>query len=341
MTIWQNTGPDMDVVLSTRVRLARNFKDIAFPTSMNIADSSKVKDRTLNILKGFDEFKFNYYDFSSMSPIERTTFVERHICSKELARTPQMSAMLLSRDESVSVMINEEDHIRAQAMTVGLDYDTALKKANIIQDALDESGQVAYKEDIGYLTSCPTNLGTGMRASAMIRMPAVFLTGGLHKMNESFKKAGFTLRGIYGEGSTSVGGIMQLSNARDVADSRDEIVDKVKSICSHVIKAERAQRENLKNRHNIRVEDKISRALGVLKYAKRMPLREADVLIGDIWLGKDLGLVEGISDIDFLNLLTTVQDSTLQMIGGEEKNKSQLNITRANYIRNYLSERGV
>ena len=179
MTIWQNTGPDIDVVLSTRVRLARNFKDIAFPTSMNIDDSSKVKDRALNILKGFDEFKFNYYDFSSMSPVERTTFVERHICSKELVRTPQMSALLLSRDESVSVMINEEDHIRAQAMTVGLDYETALKKANTIQDAFDESGQVAYSEDIGYLTSCPTNLGTGIRASAMIRIPAIFIDTGI------------------------------------------------------------------------------------------------------------------------------------------------------------------
>jgi len=341
MTIWQNTGPNIDVVLSTRVRLARNFKDIAFPPSMSIEDSSKVKERTLNILKNFDDFKFNYYDFSSMSPVERTTFVERHICSKELARTPQMSALLLSRDESVSIMINEEDHIRAQAMTVGLDYETALKKANIIQEAFDKSEQVAFKEDVGYLTSCPTNLGTGIRASAMIRIPAIFVTGNLKNMIGSLRKAGFTLRGIYGEGTSSVGGIMQLSNARDVADSRDEIVEKVKSICTHVMKAERVQRQKLKSKKNIRLEDKISRAFGILKYAKRISLREADLLIGDVWLGKDLNIINGLEDIDFLTLLTTVQDSTLQMIKGEEKNKAQLNIARASYIKEFLIERGV
>ena len=241
---------------------------------MNIDDSSKVKDRTLNILKSFDDFKFNYYDFSSMAPMERVTFVERHICSKELARTPQMSALLLSRDESVSIMINEEDHIRAQAMTVGLDYETAVQKANTIQEAFDASGQLAFSEDIGYLTSCPTNLGTGIRASAMIRIPAIFITGNFKNLMDTLRKAGFTLRGIYGEGTSSVGGIMQLSNARDVADSRDEIVEKVKSICVHVMKAERVQRENLKEKKNIRLEDKISRAVGVLKYAKRMSVRE-------------------------------------------------------------------
>ncbi len=341
MTIWQKTGPEIDVVLSTRVRLARNYKDIAFPTSMNLADSLKVKDRTLNILKDFDEFKFNYYDFSSMSPIERVTFVERHICSKELARTPQMSALLISRDESVSIMINEEDHIRAQAMSVGLDYEVALEKTNVIQDAFLNSNQVAYSDDIGYLTSCPTNLGTGIRASAMIRIPAIFITGNLKKIMGELKQAGFVLRGIYGEGTTSVGGIMQLSNARDVADSRDEIVEKVKSICMHVMKIERKERQKLKEKSNIRLEDKILRALGTLKYAKRIPVREADVLIGDIWLGKDLGIVNDMQDIDFLNLLTTVQNSTLQMIKGEERNRSQLNIIRAQYIKDYLNERGV
>jgi protein arginine kinase len=134
---------------------------------------------------------------------------------------------------------------------------------------------------------------------------------------------------------------MQLSNARDVADSRDEIVEKVKSICLHVMKLERQQRENLKKKNNVRLEDKISRSLGVLKYAKRMPLREADLLIGDVWLGKDLDMIHGMEDIDFLNLLTTVQDSTLQMINGEEKNKSQLNIVRAEYIKNFIKDRGV
>ena len=341
MTIWQNTGPEMDVVLSTRVRLARNYKDIGFPTSMNLEDSVKVKERTLGIMKGFDEFKFNFYDFASMPQIERDTFVERHICSKELARTPQMSALLLSRDESVSIMINEEDHIRAQALTVGLDYESALKTTNLIQEAFDESGYIAVKDDIGYLTSCPTNLGTGLRASAMIRIPAIFLTGSLKELMDTVRKAGFVLRGIYGEGTSSVGGIMQLSNARDVADSRDEIVEKVKSLCIHVMKSERAKRESLKEKSNIKIEDKISRGLGVLKYAKRMSAREADALIGDVWLGKDLGIVPHMDDVDFLTLLTTVQDSTLQVVKGEEKNKSQLNAVRAEYIKEFLNERGV
>ncbi len=341
MTIWQKTGPETDVVLSTRVRLARNYKDIPFPTSMNLENSIKVKDRTLNIFKGFDELKFNYYDFTSMNRNERMTFVERHLCSKELAKTPQMSALLLSREENVSIMINEEDHIRAQAMTVGLDYESAIKNANLMQDAFDASGQMAKNDDIGYLTSCPTNLGTGMRASAMIRIPAIFITGKLKELMESLKKAGFALRGIYGEGSTSVGGIMQLSNARDVADSRDEIVEKVKSICLHTIKLEREQRDKLKAKNDIRLEDKISRAYGILKYAKRISAREADALIGDIWLGKDLDIVCKMEDIDFLNLLTTVQDSTLQMIKGEEKNRKKLNIIRAEYIKEYLNERGV
>lgn len=341
MTIWQQNGPDIDVVLSTRVRLARNYKDIAFPTSMNLEDSTKVKDRTLNILKEFDDYKFNYYDFSSISPIERLTFVERHICSKELARTPQMSALLLSRDESVSIMINEEDHIRAQVMTVGLDYESALSKANVIQEAFDKSNYLAFSDDIGYLTSCPTNLGTGMRASAMIRIPAIVISGKLKSMMESLKKAGFVLRGIYGEGTTSIGGIMQLSNARDVADSRDEIVEKVKSICLHVMKSERLERQKLKEKNSVRLEDKISRAVGILKYAKRMSVREADALIGDVWIGKDLGIVKEMKDIDFLNLLTTVQNSTLQIIKGEEKNKSLRNIMRAEYIQEFLNERGV
>lgn len=339
MTIWQKAGPENDIVLSIRVRLARNFNDIAFPTSMNLQDSANVKNKVLQILKQLDEFNFKYYDFASISSIQRLTFVERHLCSKELARASQMSGLLLSQDESVSIMINEEDHIRAQILTVGLDYDTALKKANKIQKVLDESKQMAYMEGIGFLTSCPTNLGTGMRASAMIRIPAISILGELKNMMFVLKKAGFLLRGIYGEGSASIGGIMQLSNASSVADSKYEIVKKVNSICKHIIKVERNYRNDIRDKNNIRLQDKVMRAYGILKYAKRITQKELGLLVGDIWLAKDLGLIETYSDTDLLNLLTTAQDATLQIITGEEKNKTLLNIKRAQYIQEYLKKK--
>lgn len=337
MTIWQKKGPDNDVVLSIRIRIARNFKDIAFPTSMNVQDSIKIKDRVLQILKQLDEYNFKYYDFSSISSIERLTFVERHLCSKELARTHQMSGLLLSDDESISIMINEEDHVRIQILGVGLNYDEALIKAGKFQKVFDDNENIAYTNEIGYLTSCPTNLGTGMRASAMIRIPAISINGDLKNMMNALKKAGFVLRGIYGEGSTSIGGIMQLSNARSIADSKDEIVEKVNSICMHIIRAERAERKALIDKNNIRLQDKVMRAYGILKYAKRLTLKELGLLIGDIWLAKDLELIKNLDDKDFLHMLTTAQDATLQIIKGEERNKTLLNIKRAQYIQEYLT----
>lgn len=336
MTVLQKAGPDNDVVLSVRVRIARNFADIPFPTSMNLEDSAKVKERVLNIVKELEEFKFKYCDFASISAIERLTFVERHLCSKELAKAYQMSGLLVSQDESVSIMINEEDHIRVQILSAGLDYESAIQKQKKIQKVFDSSEYIAYKEELGYLTSCPTNLGEGIRASAMIRIPAISISGDIKGMMTILKKAGFILRGIYGEGSSSIGGIMQLSNASSIAQSTDEIIEKVKKICKQIIIAEREKRKALIDKDNIRLQDKVLRGYGIMLYAKRITQKELGLLVGDIWLGKDLGLIDGLNHCDLLYLLTSAQDATLQILTKEEKNKTLLNIKRAQYIQNYL-----
>ncbi|MCK5129519.1 MAG: hypothetical protein KAQ68_06695 [Clostridiales bacterium] len=339
MTIWQKTGPENDVVLSVRLRIARNFSDIAFPTSMNIKDSVEVKQRILSLSRELEEFKFRYYDFASISKIEIKTFIERHLCSKELSRTQQMSGLLLSTDESVSIMMNEEDHIRAQILAVGLDYETVRIKADHIKKAFDQGENIAYKKEIGYLTSCPTNLGTGMRASAMIRIPAIIVTGAFKQMAKRLSDEGYILRGIYGEGSASVGGIMQLSNSRVVATNEDEIIAKVLDVCMQVVKEERQQRVKITKKRSIRLEDKIMRSYGILKHAMRISQKEMGILVGDIWLGKDLGLIKNLDDSEFMHLLTSTHDATLQINKGEQKNRGILNIMRARYIQEYMKEK--
>ncbi|HBQ63518.1 MAG TPA: ATP--guanido phosphotransferase, partial [Clostridiales bacterium] len=207
MSWYIEAGPQHDVVLSSRIRLARNFRDFPFPARSTPEDSKKVKDRARSL---FTDMIF--VDIPEIPVIDRQALVERHLISPELAAGKNSPAAFVSRDEGLSIMVNEEDHLRIQSMQAGLQLDTALRNAVAVDEFVGSSAEYAFRPDYGYLTGCPTNLGTGMRASVMMHLPAMTKTGVMDKTLEACSKLGMTVRGLYGEHSEASGFIFQVSN---------------------------------------------------------------------------------------------------------------------------------
>src|SRR5690625_5213955 len=250
-------GPENDIVLSTRIRLARNFQEEVFPI---IADEKDLMAISNYFKQNYNQSSFRQYenfeliDINDLSHIEKRVLVEKHLISPYLAKA-RSTATLLSANEQISVMINEEDHIRMQLYFPGFQLTTALKEAFLLDDWLEEEIDYAFDEEKGYLTSCPTNVGTGMRASVMIHLPALVLTKRINRMIPAINQLGFVVRGIYGEGSEALGNIFQISNQITLGKSEEDIVEDLKSIIVKLVEQEREAREQLIRRSEIRLEN--------------------------------------------------------------------------------------
>lgn len=331
-----------DVVVSTRIRFARNLKSYPFPCRLN--DEAKcrvaavVKDAVLNgnsALAG----EFSYIQMSELTQEEAVSLVERHLVSPEFISNRQGRGLLLLNDESVSIMINEEDHVRIQVIKNGMDLSGAYNLADKIDTLLDERLEFAFHDKLGYLTQCPTNIGTGMRASVMLHLPALEQSGAMNRLGATLSKLGLALRGIYGEGTNSVGAIYQLSNQITLGISEAEAINNLRDIVLQLVTQERTARGELVK--NLTVKDTISRSYGLLCYAQLMSNDECMRLLSNLRLGIEAGIIGNIGMQTVDTLMMEIQPATLMKNVGKKLTPQERDRIRAELVRTTLMSQNV
>lgn len=335
--IWYKQKNDDDIVVSTRVRLARNLAKYPFP---NAIGKEAAKKATSEIEKSISESNstlandFNVYKISEISDIDKTVLAEKHLISRELLEKPEGAAMV-SKDESMSIMLMEEDHIRIQVILGGYRLDGAFETANRVDDVIDENLQYAFDADFGYLTSCPTNTGTGLRASVMMHLPALTMTDNISRIISSASNFGIAVRGLYGEGSKAYGCLYQISNQVTLGLSEKEIIDKVKNIVNQIAEHEREARKKLYENNKDYIEDRLWRSYGTLKYARKITSKEAKALISDVIMGKNMGIINGIKE-NLIELGIMTEPASIEAEAKQQLTPEQRDIKRAEIIRNRL-----
>lgn len=294
---YTETGKDSDVILSSRVRLARNLKGIPFPVRADEEAQQKVIDICRDAVEN-SELKF--IDIGVMKDYEKQAIAEQHIISPQMMDSKIKRGLLLNTDSSESVLINEEDHLRIQCMAPGFDLEKCFENANRIDDMIEKSADYAFDSHFGYLTCCPTNLGTGMRASVMVHLPALTTSGNINTIIDSLSQLGMTVRGIFGEGSKATGNIYQISNQMTLGESEENILERFGQIVTEVIEKERELRTRIYEADKYRIEDKLMRSFGVLTNAVIMTSGEAMSRISDVRFGVELGIIKNV-DLKMLN----------------------------------------
>lgn len=333
---WVNGGGiENETILSSRVRLARNLKSVPFPSLLQGPDSKKIIDTITGSISN-SSADFLYYDMKEQSLLKRQMLVEKHLISPDLLKKEDNSGVMINSDETLSIMINEEDHIRIQVILPGLQLNNAWDLASKLDDLIEESVDYAFDETYGYLTSCPTNVGTGIRASVMVHLPALNLTGNINRILQAVVQVGLTIRGLYGEGTDIIGNIFQISNQITLGRSEEEIIDNLIAVTTHIIEKEKEARNILKNSGKMELEDKVWRSWGILKSARIMSSNECLKLLSDIRLGVDMGILPSIP-ISLLNeIMIDTQSASIQLLFNKEMNQNERDVKRARLIREKL-----
>ncbi|MBR6408599.1 MAG: protein arginine kinase [Clostridia bacterium] len=335
---WYETSGDYgDIVISTRIRLARNLAEYPFPERMSASQrrecENKIKETVLNNGAGISK-RFKYLELGLLPQAQVVSLVERHLISPEFAKDNDAKLLLLD-DESVSVMINEEDHIRLQVMRSGLDPDGAFELADKLDTLLDEQLHFAFDDNLGYLTACPTNLGTGMRASVMLHLPALQENGSIAQLSSTISKLGLAIRGIYGEGSRPLGAIYQISNQVTLGISEKAAIANLRGIAVQLIAQEKSLREKMVL--DERTVDSIWRSYGILTNARMISSDEFMQLISNVRLGVSAGLIDSVS-MDTINRLTVnAQAGMISMHEGRDMTAAERDKARAEMIRTALA----
>jgi protein arginine kinase len=271
-----------------------------------------------------------------LTPLDRQFLVERHLISHDLADNGRLRGLLLVPDESVSAMVNEEDHLRLQALASGFQLRSAWESVNAIDDELGQDLDYAFSEDLGYLTACPTNAGTGMRASVLIHLPSLVLTKQISRVLQGITQVGLAVRGFYGEGSQIMGNFFQISNQTTLGQSEKETIESLERVTRQIIEYEQRARDELLKDARVQIEDKIWRAYGALKHSRVISSSEVVNLSSAVRFGVALQ-IEGLASVRTLNeLLIRTQPAHIQLAAGQELEQRERNVIRANYVRSLL-----
>ncbi len=333
------SGDVRDIVISTRIRLARNLKDYPFATKLQATQAKEMIAAVHDALKKSPALKaqLSFFNMSDFDESKVGSLVERHLISPEFANSHAERSLVLSGDERISVMLNEEDHIRLQVMGTGLCPDDCLKGAVMLDMLLDESLNLAFNEELGYLTHCPTNLGTGLRASAMMHLPMLTRCGEISRMIADAGKIGIAVRGLYGEGSRVKSELYQISNQLTLGFTEEEIVERLTGIAEQIISRERSLREMALKKARNEFEDRIFRSAAVLKSARLISADEAENLISDLRLGVSCSLILGI-DFDLINRMQyEIGPASITLNHGLPSSPAERDRLRAAYLRKTLS----
>lgn len=327
------TGAQNDVIISTSIHLARNLRQFPFPSRLSMPDKLRVNSVIRNAASSVSGYNFNYYEMKTLSQSEVVSLAERHLVSPEFASSRDGRALLLTEDEAVSIMLNEEDHIRLQVMYPGFAPDEAYRTADKIDTELSTMLDFAFDERLGYLTQDPTNLGTGMKASVVLHLPALVSTSQITKLITTVSKLGLSLRGSYGEGAAAKGDMFRLSNTITLGISEKSAVENLKSIALQIAAQERAAREEIFKTPVI--EDKIFRAYGVLKYARLIDTNEFMELMSLVRLGAVKGLISfDCSKIEAL--MIHMQPATISLSVDRPLSRIERDKLRAELVRRNL-----
>lgn len=338
-TSWfTSVGPVFDTVISSRVRLARNLAGYCFPHRANIAELENIIQTAIAATKRTGQLKTAIPVLLDQSlKLDRLFLLERHLISQEHSKTGKQRAVVVSEDESISVMINEEDHLRLQCITSGFSVNTAWEEINQLDDELANHLNYAISAHCGYLTACPTNVGTGIRASVMLHLPALVMMKQIDKVLQSVAQLGLAIRGIYGEGSEALGDLYQISNQRTLGQSEEVIIADIENYAKQIISREQETRKQLLKEAKNEVEDAVYRAYGILSHARLISARETLGLLSHLRLGVNLGLVEDIPLVTINELMIITQPAHLQRLYNRELDSRTRDIMRAKLIRDKLS----
>lgn len=330
-------GKESDVVVSSRIRLARNLSNFPFVTKQTKESKNKLEETIKEIVPSLG-YNLRFVKLQDMDEITKMSLLEKHLVSPNFVMNKENTgAMLINDDENISVMINEEDHLRIQVMTAGLDIENLMNFSIELDEKIGKLLPYAYNEKYGFLTSCPTNVGTGLRASVMVHLPGLEKTGNINKILEVINNFGMNIRGIYGEGSKAAANMYQISNKQTLGISEAEIVKNLKLITEKIIEQERLARKILA-RDSIELEDKVYRAYGVLTNAKKISSEEARDLLSEVKLGTDLGIIQELTDLKVKKLELYTKPANLQKYLSKQIGSYERDIKRAEVIKQIIEE---
>ncbi len=332
-------GPDKDIAITSRIRLARNIDGYPFPINakdeslVEIIDTVNFATTKTDALQ--ESFKIRLKD---LNPFERRILMERRLVSKEFISNKRTSGIVINKEENLSIMINEEDHLRIQALDSGLQLEAVWEKLNKLDNELSQNMGFAYDKKLGFLTSCPTNVGTGMRASVMLHLPALRLTNQVAPLINGVKRLGYEVRGIFGEGSESLGNLYQISNQSTLGEREEDIIFKLNKIILKVIEHEKDARIYLLEKEQNLLLDNVGRAYGVLRHAYLLNGQEATNSLSALRLGVDMGMFTAV-DLHLVNdLFVLIQAAHLQNYYGNSLTQKDRDIVRAEIIRAKLKD---
>lgn len=333
----RGSGPDSDIVVSTRIRLARNLADYSFVRKAAPADRASI-EKTIRARVdsiGGNE-KLHYVNVAELTALDRQLLVERQLISREHAESDGARGVAIHPNEQVSLMINEEDHLRIQVMHSGLDLNAAWDRINRIDDLIEEEIAYAWHDTKGYLTACPTNIGTGMRVSVMLHLPALVITKQIERVFRSLQKISLAVRGLYGEGSQAMGDFYQISNQITLGRSETELLEQVAEVAPVIIDYERKARQFLVDESRNSLADRVNRALGILSNATTISSEETMHLLSSLRMGVNLGIIRNLEIPTINKLFIHTQPAHLQKLHGFELSTSDRNVERANYLQRHL-----
>ena len=328
------------ITMSSRVRLARNFADMFFPGRMKTEQSLELLRRARDAFfrsPGIDRDEYIYVDMQGLDTIDKMMLVEQRLVSPDLVVGGRPSAAILKRDETLSVMLNEEDHLRIQCVLPSDDIDAAYSACSRVERVFDSRFEIAFDQDFGFLTSCPTNLGTGMRASFMLHLPALSMTGHIKNILEACGKIGVAVRGIYGENSEASGSLYQFSNQGSLGRAEEEIIESIKGVRTQIVGHEAMLREGLFKQGRTQLEDRVCRALGTLRYARSLASEECMRLWSDVRLGVDMGVIADVDVGRLDRMATKTQPAYIQKTYGRMLNSEERDVQRARIAREQLA----
>lgn len=339
MSWYLEAGNDSDIVLSSRIRLARNLKGIPFPNRMNDESRKKVLEQISDAMLKRPGNDLMRMDIASLPETDRRALIENHLISEELAKGQEGQSVFISKDENVSVMVNEEDHLRIQVMAPGFALENTYKQAEAIAIYLEKALPIAFSEKYGFLTAYPSNTGTGLRASVMVHLPIVTSIGKMPNLIDSLSKAGYTVRGVYGEKSKPAGNIYQISNTITLGISESKTLSNFAKMINEVIALERKLRKDYYEKNKERLEDKVYRSLGELTYARMLPAGEAMNRLSDLRVGVACGFMKDIDERQLMLLLNTIGDASVQKRCGEVLLPKDIATKRAEFVREVLTKK--
>lgn len=324
------------IVVSSRIRLARNLADFPFTNRLAPQERVEVLKRLTDVLGRCPDFTFHAYSMEDLSESDRLFLLERHLISRELAQGDGVRSVLVAPGEECSVMINEEDHLRLQVIKSGFDLDGAWEEIDSLDDQIESRVVYAWHEQLGYLTACPTNVGTGMRVSLMLHLPALVLTKQFVRMHQSLQKISLTVRGLYGEGSQALGDFYQISNQATLGVSELDLRNLVGDVADAVIGYEMRAREHLLSENQVALMNDIQSSMTTLKTAESISLEETLRCLSLIRLGVQVELLKDIPQATINFLILSTQPAHLERIHGSALSSLEANIFRAQYLRKYL-----